>query len=82
MGEIEGCGTGTVHFSAPDIEGFYDGPMPTYTRHTWEVVPGGTLPVDGSFEALGLETLLSDYLTTFDFSGELSCAASGTAEDA
>ena len=77
VGEVEGCGTGTVNLQLAGIEGFYneDG-VPVWTVGTWEVVAGGSVPVGGSFETLGTETVIVPYTTgALDYAGELTCDA-------
>ena len=47
--------------------------LPTYTKNTWEVIPGGSIPVSGTLEGLGEEYDIDDDSTAFDFVGELTC---------
>jgi len=72
-GVVEGCGVGTVYFEyagtgAMDADGVLVGQTDTYA-----IAPGGTLPVTGSWEWTGTETMNDDGTLTWDYDATYTC---------
>ena len=74
-GTVEDCGTGTVYFQA-NGEGNNDAAdIATYTSNTYTIVPGGTLPVVGSFDTPGTEVPNDDGTESMSYTGTYTCDA-------
>ena len=74
MGEIEGCGYGTMFFAYDDGAGYFSDDAVHYTAGTAEILPGGTLPLAGSFDLIGEQTDHPDGTGTVDITGSYYCA--------
>jgi D-alanyl-D-alanine carboxypeptidase len=80
MGEVEGCGYGTMFFSIEDGAGYPDPDQQAlvYTNGTAHILPGGTLPLAGSFDLVGVEAEHPDGTATVDVTGSYSCEGAGS----
>jgi hypothetical protein len=59
-GTVEGCGPGTF-FAEGEFEGVSDAEgVSTFTVNDFTIVPGGTLPITGTFDGRGTEVLNPD----------------------
>ncbi len=73
FGDVEGCGFGTYYFSN-EGEGFRDETgTQTYTRNTTTFLPGGSLPLAGSYDSPGAEVNHADDTTTGTYTGSYTC---------
>lgn len=74
MGDVEGCGYGTLYFEVLDGAGYWgeDG-NPVYTGGTATVLPGGTLPLAGTIDMTGPQTTYSDGTATVEHTGSYVC---------
>ena len=74
MGTVEGCGAGTVYFEVSGEGNNADG-VSTFASNTYTAVEGGTLPVAGSLDMSGAETVHNDGTHTLSYTGSFSCDA-------
>ena len=74
-GTVEGCGSGTVYFEAKGEGNNDPSDIATYTSNTYTVVPGGSLPVEGSVETPGTEAPNDDGTETMSYIGTYTCDA-------
>jgi len=73
MGEVEGCGYGTLYLAIDDGAGFEGEDGLNYTAGTMTVLPGGTLPLAGTLEMTGIQTEYPDGTGTVPISGSYTC---------
>jgi hypothetical protein len=75
-GTVEGCGAGTVFFDTSG-EGTHDADgVATFTSKLYTVVPGGTLPIEGTLDESGTEVMNGDGTATQGYIGTYTCDAS------
>lgn len=76
MGDVEGCGYGTMYFEVPDGAGHWadDGlGAPVYTGGIATVLPGGTLPLAGTIDMTGPQTSYRDGTATVVHTSTYTC---------
>jgi D-alanyl-D-alanine carboxypeptidase len=73
LGDVEGCGSGTAFYSN-EGEGFRDETgTQNYTRNTTTFLPGGSLPLAGSYDSPGAEVNNVDDTTSGVYAGSYTC---------
>jgi hypothetical protein len=85
VGTVEGCGAGTFNAEAEFLGvGDADG-VNTFDVNNFTIVPGGSLPITGTWDGTGTEVPNADgsrtQATTFTYSCDEAAAAEGDAED-
>jgi len=75
MGEVEGCGYGTMYFSVDDGAGYIDAEGTHFTHGTGQILPGGSLSLAGTLDLYGFQDDRSDGTATMDASASYYCAS-------
>ena len=73
MGEVEGCGYGSLYMTIEDGAGHFGENGINYTAGTMEFLPGGTLPVAGSLDLIGVQEDHIDGTGTVPVTGSYTC---------
>lgn len=73
MGEIEGCGSGTLYFRVDDGAGYFGDGAIHYTHGTGQILPGGTLPVAGTIDLIGVQQDQPDGTAIVESTSSYTC---------